>query len=107
VGGYGRDVGADIRSVVSSDFVRMKSQSPDLLEPVELQIFQLYMTRVMAAFDTLVEHYQLGTVSDERFQQHRSFTVKFLNSPGGQSWIASEQYSLSVAATDLIRSEPP
>lgn len=80
-------------------------EAPESLEPVELQIFLLYMTRLMAAFDTLVEHYQLGTVSDERFDQHRSFTVNFLKSPGGQAWNASEQYKLSVAARDLISSD--
>jgi hypothetical protein len=39
----------------------------------------------MAEFETVVEHYGLGTVSD-RMEPYRIFFVEFLKTPGNSGW---------------------
>ena len=70
-------------------------RAPDELNEDELHIFAQFMTRVMAAFDTIVENRELGSIGEQRFVNYSSFTKYFINSPGGQVWIDLGWYELS------------
>ncbi len=66
----------------------------------DLEVFMLFMTRLMAVFDTVVEHYEHGAIPAERFENYRKFIVQFLESEGGKKWITRNQYNFS-AGTKL------
>jgi hypothetical protein len=79
-------------------------EDPGVLEKADLELFYLLMTRVMAAIDTVVEHYELGTIDDERFANHVNYGRSFLASPGGVKWLGEKRYELSSAAKRLLQS---
>jgi len=66
-------------------FIKGQS-SPEALDEFDREVFFLFMTRLMATFDAVVEQHELGAVPDDRFEQNREFARQFLNSPGGQAW---------------------
>ena len=78
-------------------------RSPDELEEGEFQIFALFITRVMAAFDTIVESRNLRSIGDIRFENYLNFTSQFLDSPGGQAWLRLGQYNFSPEAKTALK----
>jgi len=78
---------------------------PDKLNEQDREIFLLLMTRLMAAFDTIVEHHELGTINDERFSNHANFVSTFLASAGGKLWQAQSRYEFSSAAKLILAAE--
>ena len=77
-------------------------RDPESLSDEELEVFKLFMTRLMAVFDSVVDHYDQGTFSEERFENYRKFTTQFLESPGGKVWLASEQFLFTESAQKIL-----
>jgi hypothetical protein len=78
-------------------------EDPSTLEKTDLEAFYLFATRVMAAIETVVEHYELGTIDDERFTNHMNFGRSILASPGGAKWLGEKRYELSSAAKKVLQ----
>ena len=77
-------------------------RDPMSLEPDDLEIFMLFMTRLMAVYDTVVEHYTEGAISEDKMTRYRDFTKQFLVSPGGQVWRERKHYVMSAEAWRLM-----
>ena len=75
---------------------------PEKLEKADLEIFYLFMTRIMASFDTVVKHHELGTIDDERFANYVNFARSFLDSAGGEKWLEEKSYEFSSAAKKVL-----
>lgn len=78
-------------------------KDPSELSEEEFQIFLLFMTRLMAVFDSVVEHYEQGLFSEERFRNYAVFTIQFLDSAGGKAWLESGQFQFTPAAQKAIK----
>ena len=76
--------------------------NPESLDDGQREIYLLFMTRVIAAFDTVVEHYVQGTISDEQMTRYTSFTKTFVVSPGGEVWLENGQYQISSPGRDWL-----
>ena len=78
---------------------------PDSLPNVQLQIFAHLMTRLMAVYDTVVEHHDLGAVGDIRFTNWSNMIRGFVDSPGGQWWLAQSDfhYEFSPSARNSLK----
>ena len=70
-------------------------RDPASLSEDDLEVYILFMTRLMAVFDTIVEHYEQETIPKERFQNYVAFIKQFLEAEGGKVWISRKQYSFS------------
>ena len=77
-------------------------RAPASLEPDDLEIFMLFMTRLMAVYDTVVEHYTEGVISADKMTRYKDFTKQFLVSPGGEVWRQRQQYVMSVEGLRLM-----
>jgi hypothetical protein len=70
----------------------------------DLEIFFLFMARLVAVFDTVVAHHeQLGSLDGERLEISRRFIAQFLESPGGRVWTEQGRLSVSAAAAAALR----
>ena len=63
------------------------------------------MTRLIAVFDTVVERFQHGFISQEKMDQYAEFTQQFVHSPGGKLWLDSGHYRISTAGRALLKLE--
>ena len=72
--------------------------SPTSLNAADLHVFMLFMTRIMATFDTVAEHHKLKTIDDERFANYVNFAKGFLQTPGGKLWLEQKTYQFSTVA---------
>jgi hypothetical protein len=61
----------------------------------DLEVYILFMSRLMAVFDTIVELYEHETIPKERFQNYVDFIKQFLEAEGGKVWISRNQYNFS------------
>ena len=77
-------------------------RDPTSLSEEDLAVFFLFVSRLMAVFDTVAEHHQLGTLSSERFENYRDFILQFLHSPGGQAWLATGMFKFTLASSELL-----
>ncbi len=78
-------------------------EDPSGLEKADLETLYLFMTRVMAAIETVVEHYELGVINDERFASHMNFGRSILASPSGAKWLGEKRYELSSSAKSVLQ----
>jgi hypothetical protein len=77
-------------------------RKPEELSEDELEVFKLFMTRLMAVFDSVVEHNEQGIFSEDRFRSYAQFTLQFLDSPGGRMWQESGQFKFTPAAEKTL-----
>lgn len=77
-------------------------RDPTSLEPDDLEIFMLFMTRLMAVYDTVVEHYTEGAISEDKMTRYKDFTKQFLFSPGGEVWRQRRHYIMSAESLRLM-----
>ena len=77
-------------------------RNPASLSEDDLAVFFLFVTRLMAVFDTVVEHFQHGTIPVERFDNYRNFILLFINSAGGQAWLKAGIYKFSAATSEVL-----
>lgn len=78
-------------------------RDPASLDPDDLDIFLLFMTRLMAVYDTVVEHYVEGAISEGKMTRYMNFSKTFLVTPGGKLWLElrGEPISIEVFVTNL------
>jgi hypothetical protein len=82
-------------------------RDPAALSEDDLEIFFLFMARLMAVFDTVVEHHtQLGTTDREKLRNHRIFILQFLESPGGQLWFENGHYRFTADTLKILDLAP-
>ena len=89
----------------SKDNLRIWTQGhrdPTALDEDDLEIFFLFMARVIAVYDTVVEHHVEGAISDDKMNRYRDFSKQFLVSPGGKLWIGRKHYQMSPAGLKLM-----
>ena len=77
-------------------------RDPTTLDQDDLEVFLLFMTRLMAVFDTVVEHYVEGVISEDKMTRYTDFTRQFLVSPGGIYWREREPYRMSSKGIELM-----
>ena len=79
-------------------------RDPASLSEEDLEIFFLFMARLITVFETVVEHHeQLGTLESERFERIKGFISQFLESPGGRLWTESSRLALSATTSQALR----
>jgi hypothetical protein len=77
-------------------------RDPTSLDQGELEIFLLFMTRLMAVYDTVAEHYVEGAISEDKMMRYMKFTRQFLTSPGGLLWREREPYTMFSKGLELM-----
>jgi len=77
-------------------------RDPMSLDQDDLEIFMLFMTRLMAVYDTVVEHYIEGALSEDKVTRYTEFTKQFLVSPGGELWRERQPYRMSAEGLKLM-----
>ena len=75
--------------------------APETLSDEEREVFMLFMTRIMAAFETMADHHQFGAIPDDRFANYSNIARNFLSSPGGKAWSSEFDYQFSSAAKSI------
>ncbi len=77
-------------------------RDPMSLDQDDLEIFMLFMTRLMAVYDTVVEHYIEGAISEDKMTRYKDFTKQYLVSPGGKVWRERRHYMMSTEGLKLM-----
>ena len=77
-------------------------KDPSQLSEEEFEVYKLFMTRLMAVYDSVVEYHDQGVLSEERFQTYTTFTIQFLETPGGIAWSQSGQYHFNSSAQRVL-----
>jgi hypothetical protein len=80
-------------------------REPTSLSEDDLEVFFLFMARLITVFETVAEHHeQLGTLDGEKFERQSRFIAQFLESPGGQLWTERARLVLSATTLRALRS---
>ncbi len=80
-------------------------RDPASLDEGDLEIFLLFMTRLMAVYDTMVEHYVEGAISEDKMTRYMNFSKQFLVTPGGKLWLDHRPYVMSIDGLKLMGME--
>jgi hypothetical protein len=79
--------------------------NPASLNEDDLDIYFHFMTRLFAVFDTVVERFHHGAISQDKMDQYAEFTQQFVHSPGGALWLESGHYRISQAGREMLKLE--
>ena len=77
-------------------------RDPTALDADDLEIFLLFMTRLISVYDTVVEHFEEGAISEDKMLRYKDFTRQFLVSPGGVFWRESGHYKMHAKGLELM-----
>jgi len=80
-------------------------RDPESLDRDDLEIFLLFMTRLMSVYDTVVEHYVEGAIAEEKMTRYTNFIRQFLTTPRGVVWREREPYTMSARSLELMELE--
>lgn len=77
-------------------------QAPEKLDESDMEIFLLFMARLMNPFETVVAHKTQQVLADESFDRYVRFFNEILKTPGGQHWLNSGRVQLSQSARQTL-----
>ena len=77
-------------------------KSPDVLSDGDLEIFLLFMTRLLNPFDTVVMHHRLGALDTEDFDKYVLFFGGLIRTPGGERWLAANHFQLTQESRKVL-----
>ncbi len=63
--------------------------SPEELNELDHQLFELFMARLMNSFQTAVTHHRHDALDQRDFDRYMGVYRSVLETPGGQRWLAS------------------
>jgi hypothetical protein len=79
---------------------------PESLTKVELEIFFLFMRRLLNPFDTAVTQYHGQTLQLDHFHRYLEFSRDIVRSPGGQVFLESVPHQLTPKAREMLDLPP-
>ncbi len=81
-------------------------EDPSALTKVELEIFFLFMRRLLNPFDTAVTQYQGETLQLDHFHRYLDFSKDILRSPGGLAFLEAVPHQLTPKARAMLALPP-
>jgi hypothetical protein len=79
--------------------------SPESVADVDLEIFFLFMMRLMAPFETIVVQHGESAIEEQYFERYRNTMKGIIQTPGGRAWLATGQMELSADAKSYLEVE--
>ena len=80
--------------------------NPESLTRVELEIFFLFVRRLLNPFDTAVTQYRGGTLELDHFHRYLEFSREVVMSPGGQAFLEAIPTQLTPEARQMLDLPP-
>jgi hypothetical protein len=76
--------------------------SPEELSDVEIEIFFLFMRRLINPFETAVVQYLEGKADERLFEMYRAYAKEIVEAPGGVAWLAATPRILTADTSRLL-----
>ncbi len=77
--------------------------SPEELNDLDRQLFDLFMGRIMNSFQTAMTQYRQGGLEERDFERYLGVYKGVLDTPGGQRWLSTIGHQfLDPEALDLL-----
>ena len=77
-------------------------KNPDELTEEELEIFFLFMHRLIGPVGTAIMQNELGTLAEDVMIGFSNLPKQFLNTPGGQRWLDRERDNLDPRVESML-----
>ena len=77
-----------------------------MLTKVELEIFFLFMRRLLNPFDTAVTQYHGQTLQLDHFHRYLDFSRDIVRSPGGQAFLEAVPHQLTPKGREMLGLPP-